>query len=93
MLIWIQSFHAVVKPQTVKHTKVGYNSTGCQMVEQLSSWKIPDNINVSSVGKTDHGYILFQWSEARLSNNRKDTKGQIQRIIDYEKLPTIVLKA
>ena len=26
-----QVFHTVVKPQTVKHMKVGYNSTGYQM--------------------------------------------------------------
>ena len=55
-----QVYHAVVKPQTVNHMKVGYNSTGYQMVEQRSSWKGPDNINVSSVGKTYHGSILIQ---------------------------------
>ena len=40
--------------------KDGYNSTGYQMVEQYSLWKVPDNINVSSVGKNDHGSILIQ---------------------------------
>ena len=40
--------------------KIGYNSTGYQMVEQRSSWKSPDNINVSIVGNTDHGSILIQ---------------------------------
>ena len=46
--------------------KVGYNSTKYQMVEQQSSWKGPDNINVSSVVKTDNGSILIEESEARL---------------------------
>ena len=55
-----QFFHAVVKTQTVKHMKVGYNSTGCQIVEQRSSWKVPDTINVSSVVNTDQCYILIQ---------------------------------
>ena len=55
-----QAFHAVVKPRTAKHMKDGYNSTGYQMVEQYSLWKVPDNINVSSVGKNDHGSILIQ---------------------------------
>ena len=58
--------HAVVKTRNVKHMKVGYNSTGYQMLEQRSSWKGPDTINVSSVGKTGHGSILIQESEARL---------------------------
>ena len=40
--------------------KVGYNYTGYQMVEQRSSWKGQDTINVSSVGNTDHGSILIQ---------------------------------
>ena len=40
--------------------KVGYNSTGYKMVEKRSSWKGSDTINVSSVGKTDHSYILIQ---------------------------------
>ena len=60
MLIWIQSFHAVVKPRTVKHMNVGYNSTGYQIVEQQSLWKGLDTINVSSVGMTDRGSILIQ---------------------------------
>ena len=55
-----QFFHAVVKPWTVKHMIVGYNSTGYQMVEQRSLWKGPDTINVSSVGNNDHGSILIQ---------------------------------
>ena len=55
-----QVFHAVVKPRTVKHMKSGYNYTRYKMVEQHSSWKGPENINVSSVGKTDHGSILIQ---------------------------------
>ena len=37
-------FHAIVKPWTVKHMKVVYNSTGYQMVEKRSSWKGPDTI-------------------------------------------------
>ena len=52
-----QVCHAVVKPQTMNHIKVGYNSTEYQMVEQRSSRKVPDTINVSSVGNTDHGSI------------------------------------
>ena len=55
-----QVCHTVVKPQTMKHMKVGYNSTGYQMVEQQISWKVRDTINVSSVGKTDHSSILNQ---------------------------------
>ena len=39
-------FRAVVKPITVKHMKVGYNSTGYKMVEQDSSWKVPYTNNV-----------------------------------------------
>ena len=45
--------------------KFGYNYTGYQMVEQRSSWNGPDIINLSSVGNTDHGYILIQEAEAR----------------------------
>ena len=55
-----QVCHAVVKPRTMKHIKVGYNSTGYQMVEQWSSWKGPDYINVSIVVNTDHGSILIK---------------------------------
>ena len=58
--VYDQVCHAVVKPRTVKHIKVGYNSTGYEMVEQRSSWKVPDNINVSIVGNTYHGSILIQ---------------------------------
>ena len=49
----------------------GYNSTGYQMVEQQSSWKGPDTINVSSFGKTSNGYILIQEAEAH-SLTRRD---------------------
>ena len=66
--------------------KVGYNSTGCQMVEQRSSWKVPHTINVSIVGKTDHISILIKKYEARLYVNRTDIKSQIQRTIDDEKM-------
>ena len=59
-----QVLHAVAKPRTVNHMKFGYNSTGYQMVEQRSSWKGPDTINVSSVENTDHGSILIQESES-----------------------------
>ena len=52
--------------------KVGYNSTGYQMVEQQSSWKCPDTINVSSVENTDNGYILIQESEAHSYANFTD---------------------
>ena len=55
-----QVCHAVVKPRTVKHVKIGYNSTGYQMVKQQISWKGLDTINVSSVRKTDHVSILIQ---------------------------------
>ena len=58
--VFDQVCQAVVKPQTVKHIKVGYNSTGYQTVEQQSSWKGPDTINVTSVGNTDQGSILIQ---------------------------------
>ena len=81
-----QICHAVVKPRTVKNMKVGYNSTGYQMVEQRSSWKGPDSINVSSVGKTDHGSILVQEAEARSYANRTDMKNLIQRLIDDGKM-------
>ena len=30
------------------------------MEEQLSSWKVPDTMNVSSVGNIDCGSILIQ---------------------------------
>ena len=87
-----QVYHDVVKPRTVKHMKVGYKSTGCQMVEQCISWKGPDTINVSSVGKTDHNYILIQEAEARSYDNFIDMKIIIQRLIDDEIFPTIMLK-
>ena len=72
--------------------KVGYNSTGYQMVEQRSSWKGTDTINVSSVGKTDHSSILIQEAELRSYANLTDMKSIIQRLIDDEKCPTIMLK-
>ena len=52
-------YHTVVKHQTVNHLKVVYNYTGYQMAEQRSSWKGPDTINVSNVGKIDNGSILI----------------------------------
>ena len=76
----------------MKHIKVGYNSTGYQMVEQRSLWKGPDTINVSSVVKTDNGSILIKESEARSYANRTETKIVIQRLIDDENFPTIMLK-
>ena len=66
--------------------KIGYNSTGYQMVKQQSSWKGPDTINVSSVGKTDHGSILIQEAEACSYSNRTDMKSLIQSLIDDEKI-------
>ena len=87
-----QVFYDVVKPLTVKHMKVEYNSTGYQMVEQRSSWKGPDTINVSSVGNNDHGSILIQEYEACLYDNRIYMIILIQRLIDDEKIPTIMLK-
>ena len=56
------------------------------MVEQRSSWKGPDTINVSIVGNTDHGSILIQESEACPYANRTDIKILIQRLIDDEKI-------
>ena len=58
--------HTVVKTWSLKHIKDGYNSTVYQMLEQRSSRKVPDTINVSSVGKTDHGSILIKEAKARL---------------------------
>ena len=60
-----QVCHAVFKPQNLKRMEVGYNYTGYQMVEQQSSWKGPDTINISSVGNNDPGSILSQEPEAR----------------------------
>ena len=62
--------------------KVGYNSTGYQMVEQRSLWKGPDTFNVSSVGNTDHGSILIQESELHSYANRTDIKSLPQSLID-----------
>ena len=69
--------------------KFGYNSAGYQMVEQQSIWKAPDTINVSNVGKTDHGYIFIQEYESGLYTNRKNTKSLPQRLIYNENFPTI----
>ena len=65
--------------------KVGYNYTGYQIVEQQSLWKVPYTVNVSSVGKTDHGSILIQETKARSYANRADMKSLLQRLIDNEK--------
>ena len=62
------------------------------MVEQRSSWKGPDTINVSSVGKTDHGSILIQEAEAHSYANCTDMKILIQRLSGDEKYPTNMLK-
>ena len=62
------------------------------MVEQRSLWKGPDTINVSSVGKTDHGSILIQEYEAHLYANCTDMRILIQRLMDDEKIPTLMLK-
>ena len=67
--------------------KVGYNSTGYQIVEQRSSWKGTDTINVSSVGNTDNGSILIQEAESRSYANRTYMKSIIHRLIDDEKMP------
>ena len=67
--------------------KVGYNSNGYQMVEQRISCKGPDNINVSSAGKTDHSYTLIQKYEALLYANQTDIKILIQRLIEDEHFP------
>ena len=85
-------FHIFFKPQTVKRMKIGYNYTGCQLVEHRSSWKGPDTINVSSFGKTSNGYILIQEAEAHSYSNRTDMKSLFQRLIDNEKNSTIMLK-
>ena len=65
--------------------EVGYNFTGYQIVEQRSSWKVPDTINISSVGYYDHCSILIQEAEARSYTNRAGMKSLIQRLIDDEK--------
>ena len=56
------------------------------MVEERSSRKGPDNINLSSVGNTDHNSILIQESEAHSYANPTDIKGLFQRLIDDEKI-------
>ena len=82
-----QVFSAVFKPWNVNHIKVWYNSAGYQMLEQQSSCKGLDTINVSIVGNTDHGSILIQEYEARLYANRTDMYSFIQRLIDQGKFP------
>ena len=52
-----QLFYDVVKPRTLKSTKVGFKSTRCQIVGQLISLKVPDSTNVTSVGRTDHDSV------------------------------------
>ena len=84
--VYDQVFHLVVKPRIVKHVKSGYNFTRYQMVEQFSSWEVPDTINVSSVVKTDNGYILIQGAESCLYANNTDIKFIIQRLVDDEKM-------
>ena len=79
-----QFCRAVVKPRTVNHTKVGYNYTGYQMVEQRSSCKDPDTIHVSIAEKTDHSSILIQKSESGSYANRTYMKSLVKRIIDDE---------
>jgi hypothetical protein len=54
-----QLCHAVIQPRTVKNTQVCYNTIGYQMVEQRYSWKGPDSINISTVGKTNHNLLLL----------------------------------
>ena len=56
------------------------------MVEKRSSLKVPDTINVSSVGKNYCGYILIKEDEAFSCANRTNNKNPIQRLIDYEKM-------
>ena len=56
------------------------------MIKQRSSWKGPDTINASIVGKTDHGSILIQEDEARPYDNRTYMKSLLQRLIYDEKM-------
>ena len=81
-----QLCHAVVKPRTVKTMKIGYNSTSYQMVEQRTSWKGPDSINVSSCGRMNHNSVLLREAEARSYNYRTDMKSLIKRLIDDNKM-------
>ena len=80
-----QLCHTVVKPRAVKTIKIGYNSTSYQMVEQRTSWKGPDSINVSSCGRMNHNSVLLREAEARSYNHRTDTKSLIKRLIDDKK--------
>ena len=82
-----QFFHAVVKPWSVNHIKVWYNSAGYQILEQRSSCKGLDTINVSNVENTEHSYILIQEAEARPYSNRTGINGLTERLIDYGKFP------
>lgn len=81
-----QLCHAVVKPRTAKTMKIGHNSTSYQMVEQRTSWKGPDSINVSSCGRMNHNSVLLREAEARSYNHRTDMKSLIQRLIDDKKM-------
>ena len=76
-----QLCHAVVKPRTVKNVRAGYSSIGYQMVEQRTSFKGPDSINVTNVGRTDHNSILIHQAEARSYANRMDMKSLICGLI------------
>ena len=71
----------------MKHMNVGYHSTGFQMVEHRISCKGPDTINVSSVGRTVHSYILTQESEARWYAKRTGMTSLIQSLIYDENFP------
>jgi hypothetical protein len=66
--------------------KIGYNSTSYQMVEQRTSWKGPDSINVSSCGRMNHNSVLLREAEARSYNHRTDMKSLIKRLIDDKKM-------
>ena len=81
-----QVCHAVVKPCTVKTMKIGYNSTSYQMVEQRTSWKGPDSINVSSCGCMDHNSVLLREAEGRSFRYRTDMKSLIKQLIDDKKM-------
>ena len=81
-----QLCHAVVKPRTIKTMKIGFNSTSYQMVEQRTSWKGPDSINITSCGHTDHNSVLLKEAEGRSFKNRTDMKSLIKRLIDDNKM-------
>ena len=58
----------------MKSTKVGFNSSGHQMVEQRIYWKGIDSINVTSVGRTDYNSVFLRELEARSCTNLSDMK-------------------